>query len=33
MQFSLAGGFSGRFLEDAQSLKDPYANANWLTQF
>ena len=32
-EFSLAGGFAGRFLEDAQSLKDPYANANWLMQF
>jgi hypothetical protein len=32
-EFSLAGGFAGRFLEDAQSLQDPYANANWLTQF
>jgi hypothetical protein len=32
-EFSLAGGFSGRFLEDAQSLRDPYVTANWLTQF
>jgi hypothetical protein len=32
-EFSLAAGFSGRFLEDAQSLQDPYATVNWLTQF
>ena len=32
-EFSLSGGFSGRFLEDAQSLEDPYATANLLTQF
>jgi len=32
-EFSLATGFSGRFLEDAQSLQDPYATVNWLTQF
>jgi hypothetical protein len=32
-EFSLAGGFAGRFLEDAQSLEDPYATVNWLTQF
>lgn len=32
-EISVSGGFSGRFLEDAQSLRDPYATANWLTQF
>ncbi len=32
-EFSLSGGFSGRFLEEAQSLEDPYATANLLTQF
>jgi hypothetical protein len=32
-EFSLAAGFSGRFLEEAQSLQDPYATVNWLTQF
>jgi hypothetical protein len=32
-EFSLAGGFAGRFLEDARSLRDPYLNANLLTQF
>ena len=32
-EFPLAGGFAGRFLEDARSLRDPYVTANWLTQF
>ena len=32
-EVSLASGFSGRFLDDAQSLQDPYATVNWLTQF
>jgi hypothetical protein len=32
-EISLAGGFAGRFIEDAESLRDPYVNANWLTQF
>jgi hypothetical protein len=32
-EFSLAGGFSGRFLDEAESLRDPYATANLLTQF
>ena len=32
-EFSLAGGFAGRFLEEAQSLQDPYATVNVLTQF
>jgi hypothetical protein len=32
-ELSLAGGFAGRFLDDAQSLRDPYATVNWLTQF
>ena len=32
-EVSLAGGFSGRFLEEAQSLRDPYATVNVLTQF
>jgi len=32
-EISLSAGFSGRFLDDAQSLRDPYATANWLTQF
>lgn len=32
-EFSLAGGFAGRFLDDAQSLRDPYITVNWLTQF
>ncbi len=30
---SLSLADSGRFLEDAQSLQDPYATVNWLTQF
>lgn len=32
-EISVASGFSGRFLEDAQALRDPYVTANWLTQF
>jgi hypothetical protein len=32
-ELSLASGFSGRFLDEAQSLQDPYVTANWLTQF
>ena len=32
-EVSLSGGFSGRFLQEAQSLEDPYATANLLTQF
>lgn len=32
-EISVSGGFAGRFLDDAQSLRDPYATANWLTQF
>lgn len=32
-EVSLAGGVAGRFLEDAQSLRDPYATVNWLAQF
>jgi hypothetical protein len=32
-EVSLAGGYSGRFLDDAQALRDPYLTANWLTQF
>ncbi len=32
-EFSLAAGFAGRFLEEAQSLQDPYATVNMLTQF
>lgn len=32
-EVSLAGGFAGRFLEEAQTLEDPYATVNWLTQF
>jgi hypothetical protein len=32
-EISLSGGFSGRFLEEASTLRDPYATANWLTQF
>jgi cellulose biosynthesis protein BcsS len=32
-EVSLAGGFSGRFLDDAEALQDPYATFNWLTQF
>jgi hypothetical protein len=32
-ELSLAGGLSGRFLEDAESLRDPYVNGNWLMQF
>lgn len=32
-EVSLACGLSGRFLEEAQSLRDPYATVNWLAQF
>lgn len=32
-EVSLSGGLSGRFLDDAQALHDPYVTANWLTQF
>lgn len=32
-EVSVSGGFSGRFLDEAKSLQDPYATANWLTQF
>jgi hypothetical protein len=32
-EFSLAGGFSGRFLDEAESLRDPYVTVNLLTQF
>lgn len=32
-EVSLSGGYSGRFLDDAQALRDPYATVNWLTQF
>lgn len=32
-EISFSGGFSGRFLDDAQALRDPYVTANWLTQF
>lgn len=32
-EFSLASGFSGRFLDEAESLQDPYVTANLLTQF
>jgi len=32
-EISVSSGFSGRFLDEAQSLRDPYATANWLTQF
>jgi hypothetical protein len=32
-EVSLAAGFAGRFLEEAQSLQDPYATVNLLTQF
>ena len=32
-EFSLASGFSGRFLDEAESLRDPYVTANLLTQF
>ena len=32
-EVSLAGGFSGRFLDEADAIRDPYATVNWLTQF
>lgn len=32
-EFSIAGGYSGRFLEEAKELKDPYATATLLLQF
>jgi hypothetical protein len=32
-EISLAGGVSGRFLEDARDMTDPYATANWLLQY
>ncbi len=32
-EVSVSGGFSGRFLDEAKSLRDPYATATWLTQF
>jgi len=32
-EVSLAGGFSGRFLDEAEAIRDPYATVNWLTQF
>ncbi len=32
-EVSLSGGYAGRFLDEANSLRDPYATANWLTQF
>ena len=32
-EFSLAGGVSGRFLEEAELLRDPYVTVNLLTQF
>lgn len=32
-EISLSGGFAGRFLEEASTLRDPYATASWLTQF
>jgi hypothetical protein len=32
-EFSLASGFSGRFLDEAESLRDPYVTANLLKQF
>lgn len=32
-ELSLSAGVSGRFLEEASTLQDPYATANWLTQF
>lgn len=32
-EVSLAGGFSGRFLDEAEAIRDPYATLNWLTQF
>ena len=32
-EVSVSGGFAGRFLDDAQAIRAPYATANWLTQF
>jgi len=32
-ELSVAVGFAGRFLDGAQSLRDPYMTINWLTQF
>jgi hypothetical protein len=32
-EVSLAGGLAGRFFEDANDMRDPYATANWLVQF
>lgn len=32
-EISVSGGYSGRFLEEAEQLRDPYATLNWLTQF
>ena len=32
-EFSIAGGYSGRFLEEAKQLQDPYATATLLLQF
>jgi Cellulose biosynthesis protein BcsS len=32
-EVSLAGGVSGRFLEDARDMTDPYATLTWLVQY
>jgi hypothetical protein len=32
-EISMSGGYSGRFLDEADALRDPYATINWLTQF
>ncbi len=32
-EVSLAGGVSGRFIEDAHDMTDPYATLTWLTQY
>ena len=32
-EFSLAGGVSGRFFEDAENMTDPYATMTWLVQY
>lgn len=32
-EFSIGGGYAGRFLEEAKELKDPYATATLLLQF
>jgi hypothetical protein len=32
-EISMSGGYSGRFLDEADALRDPYATVNWLTQF